>query len=250
MNIYIAFTLIAVVAYLIGSVNFARIIGWFSRKKDITKLGSGNPGTMNMLRTMGFVPALFTFLFEIGKTGLCCLLSKYLIETFYGYGDLAFYFTGLFVVLGSNYPIYYNFKGGKGVACTAGIFLFSPLWWIGLIIFFAFAIVLAIFEYGFISSLAFILGMAIATTIDVYIHAVPYAWLITVIVWTLTAMTFLKHRGNFRRFFKGQESKIGFKRALSKVFKKQKGVEEISEEQVESVPEAEIVIEDIEKKDE
>ena len=58
----LAYVLIAVISYFIGTINFAKIISWYSRHKDITKVGSGNPGTMNMLRSFGFKLALFTFL--------------------------------------------------------------------------------------------------------------------------------------------------------------------------------------------
>ena len=68
--------LAAFVSYFIGTINFSKIIAWKARKKDITKIGSHNPGTMNMLRSFGFGLALLTFIGEIVKAGLTCLTFK------------------------------------------------------------------------------------------------------------------------------------------------------------------------------
>ena len=248
MNVYLAFAIIAVVSYLVGSVNFARIIAWKSRKKDITELGSGNPGTMNMLRNVGFVPALITFLVDITKSGLCCLVSKICMQGS-GVEELAFFFAGLFVVIGNVFPVFYKFKGGKGVASMVGMLFFTPIWWVGFILFLLLAILLFIIDYGVISSIGFIVGMNTAVTIYVFLKDIPYAWAITAIIWILALLVCFKHRGNFVRLIKGKENKAGFTKSIKKIFRKQKGVEEISEEQVESEPETEIIIdEDDDKK--
>lgn len=249
MNIYLIFAIIAVLSYFVGTINFSRIIAWRSARKDITKLGSGNPGTMNMLRNLGFLPALLTFLAEVVKAGVCCLVCKIILEhTGYAeYATLAYFFAGAFIIIGNDFPVFFHFKGGKGIACMVGMFLFTPLWWVGLIIFVLLAILLAITEYAFISSFGFIVGMSIAVTVHVFTHSVPYAIGIVVIVWLLTILAIIQHRGNLARMFKGQEHKAHFKSSIKRFFKKQKGVEEIKEEHVESAPENEIIIEDDEK---
>lgn len=246
MNVYLVFVIIAVLSYLVGNINFARIIAWRSRKKDITQLGSGNPGTFNMLRNLGFLPALLTFLAEMVKAGVCCLVCKIILEhTGYGeYASLAYYFAGAFIIIGNDFPAFFNFKGGKGIACMVGMFFFTPLWWIGLILFALLAILLAITEYAFISSFGFIIGMSIAVTVYVFLNSVPYAVGIVVIVWLLVVLAIIQHRGNLARMFKGQEHKANFKASIKRFFKRQKGVEEIKEEHVESAPENEIIIED------
>ena len=247
MNIYLAFVLIAVISYFVGSINFARIIAWYGRRKDITKLGSGNPGTMNMLRNFGFVTAFATMLAEVFKAGLCCFIVKICMQGS-GHETLAYYFSGLFVVLGFDFPVYFNFKGGKGVACLAGVFFFSEMWWVALILFAVGLIQISITEYGSVSSFIFIIGMAIAVTVNGLLTNIPYVWAVVVIVWGLAILTILKHHENIRMLIKGEDKKANFKASIKKMFKKQRGVDEISEDSVESEPEKEIVIEEKEDK--
>lgn len=215
---------IAIIAYLIGSVNFAKIIAWYGRRKDITKIGSHNPGTMNMLRSFGLWLAVLTFVCEVIKSGLTCLLVKILTEHFglaYG-GDFAYYFAGLFVVLGYDFPVWSKFKGGKGVAVFAGIFLFSPIWYVAIGWFVICFVILILLDYGSIVSFIYTGGLAVATTI--------YFWLacpvlvtnifVTSLIWLLYALMLFKHRSNIKRLYNGTENKVGFKAKLQKAYKK------------------------------
>lgn len=242
MNIYLAFALVVIVSYLLGNINFSRIVSKYGYKKDLSKMGSGNMGTMNVLRNLGFVAALVTLLAEVVKAGLCCYISRICMNG-YGYGELAFYVSGFSVVIGGMYPIIYNFKGGKGIAAMGGIFLFSRIWWVGLIMFTIGIIQIVITDMGVVSSMIFIIGMSIATTVWAFLASVPYAWLITVIVWVLTALSIFKHRGNLERLFKGKENGSNFKKAFKKLINKNKSVQTISEDEVDATPEAEIIIE-------
>lgn len=235
------FTAIAIVSYLIGNINMAKIIAWHRRKKDITQLGSGNPGTMNMLRNFGFWIAFGTMLLEFFKTGLCCILSGIIMRE-QGLYHFAYYFAGAFVVIGSVYPI--GTKGGKGLACLAGIFMCSPLWYVGIGLFVLGFILLLIVDYAFVPTTLFCVLMTIALTIYFSIKQVTYFWAIIVIIWLLLALILYNHRGNFKRLFRKEEKKLGFAKMIKKMFKKQRGVDEISEDSVESEPEKEIIIED------
>ena len=224
MNIYLAFAIIAVVSYLVGNINFSRIVSKYIYKKDLSTMGSGNPGTMNVLRNLGFVAALITLLAEVVKAGF-------------------------FTVFGGMYPLFYNFKGGKGIAAMGGMFLFSRLWWVGLIMFAIGVIQIIITDMGVVSSMIFIFGMSAAITTWAFLSHVPYAWLITVIVWVLTALSVFKHRGNLNRLIHGKENGSNFKKAFKKLISRHKPVETIEEDEVEAAPEAEIVIEDNEETD-
>ena len=235
--IYLWFAVIAVASYFIGTINFSRIISWHARRRDITKIGSKNPGTMNMLRSYGVVLGFGTLIAEVVKVGLCCYFSKFLFEHV-GYADyayLAFYFAGMFVVFGYDFPVYFKFKGGKGVACFGGMFLFSDLWWLGLAIFAFCFILLLITDYGFISSFVYLIGMSIATTVYVFVYITLsplwQAGVITAIVWLLTVITIIKHRGNMVRFAHGQENKVGFRRMFEKFFQGKTGAVEPPEEE-------------------
>lgn len=243
MNIYLAFAIIAIVSYLVGNINFSRIVSKYIYKKDLSTMGSGNLGTMNVLRNLGFVAALITLLAEVVKAGLCCLISRICMMST-GYGELAFFVAGFFTVIGGMYPLFYNFKGGKGIAAMGGMFLFSRLWWVWLILFAIGVIQIIITDMGVVSSMIFIFGMSAAITTWAFLSHVPYAWLITVIVWVLTALSVFKHRGNLNRLIHGKENGSNFKKAFKKLINRRLPVQTIDEEDVEAAPEAEIIIED------
>ena len=240
MIVALKFILVAFVSYFIGTINFSKILSWYVRHKDITKIGSGNPGTMNMLRSYGFGLALLTFVAEVAKAGLTCLIFKLCFPEF---GQLIYFFAGLFIMIGYIFPVWSKFKGGKGVACFAGIFLFSNLWYVALA-WFAICFVLLIFiDYGCIISFTYIGGLAIGYTIYVWLEGVAYAWAITAIIWVLFALMIFKHHGNIKRLFNHTENKIDFKGKLKKVFCHKKGEQIIEEDCVDQKPETEIVIE-------
>ena len=242
----VCFVCVAIISYAVGTINFSKIVAWKLRQKDITKVGSGNPGTMNMLRSFGFGLALLAFLGEVVKTGLLCLVFKLIFPEF---GDTIYFFSGLFVVLGYNFPIWSKFKGGKGVACIVGIFFFSSLWYVALGWFIVLAIAFIYIDYAFVMSFLYIGGMSIAYTIFVWVIGIPYAWAITAIIWGLVVMTVIKHRGNIQRLLNGTEKKIGFKNKLKKFFCHKKGEIIIDEEYVNNQsPEHEIVVDETEKK--
>ena len=128
---YGIYTLIAaVIAYLIGSINTSIITTRIVAHKDIRTMGSGNAGFTNVLRTVGKGPAIVTFIGDFLK-GVVSILIAYLILI--GFNDekmnlvrqYAFYISGLACVLGHMYPIFYGFKGGKGVVTTASVMLMT-----------------------------------------------------------------------------------------------------------------------------
>lgn len=235
------FVCVALISYVVGTINFSKIVAWKMRKKDITKVGSGNPGTMNMLRSFGLGLALMAFLGEVFKSGLLCLIFKLIFPQF---GETIYFFSGLFVVLGYNFPVWSKFKGGKGVACIVGIFFFSSLWYVALGWFVLLAIAFLYIDYAFVMSFFYIGGMSIAYTIYVWLTAVPYAWLITTIIWVLAIMTVIKHKENIKRLVNGTEKKIGFKNKVKKFLFHKKGEFIIDEELVNNKPEEEIVVDE------
>jgi glycerol-3-phosphate acyltransferase PlsY len=114
--------LCAVIPYLLGSINPAILISKVFYRQDIRNFGSGNAGTTNMLRTYGKGAALATFLIDLGKACVAVLLGRLI----YGVDGSAL--AGFFVIIGHMFPLYYRFKGGKGVACLAMVVLtISPL---------------------------------------------------------------------------------------------------------------------------
>ena len=211
MSVYIAFAICAVVGYLIGSISFARIFSWAFGKKDITKVGSHNPGTMNMLRTRGFGEAILTLVMDAIKSGLPALIVYFVINHFYaGEGNLAYFITAFFAIVGHCFPVYYKFKGGKGVASTFGLFTFHPtFWWISLIVFvICFLLLLFVLKYGSVVSFTYILTMSITSTCLLVLNSMPNWIPCVVIIWLNVILVFALHHGNIKRLLTGKENKV------------------------------------------
>ena len=121
-ELILTFVGLILLGYFAGNISFARIISK-AIHSDITMLGSGNPGTMNMTRNYGWKIGLLTLFLDLLKATIPCLLARILGEHFFiDYTNILVYTTGLAVVLGHDFPVFYKFRGGKGVACTLGIF--------------------------------------------------------------------------------------------------------------------------------
>lgn len=203
-------------------------------KKDITTVGSKNPGTMNMLRTRGFGEALLTLLMEAVKSGAPALACYFLFKTYFpGYEDLAYFLSAIGAVIGHCFPVFYKFKGGKGVACTFGMFLFHPnCWWVSLVMFAICFLLFFFIEYPFIISLTFILTMSIyATCIFALAHVNLYIALI-VVLWLNFALIVFMHRGNIKRLVTGKENKVNFR---EKVFKKHSKKQDTDDKKTEEI---------------
>lgn len=238
--IYLYFTLIAIACYLIGTINFSKIIAWNARRKDITKIGSHNPGTMNMLRSFGFGLAFLTFVAEIVKSGLVCLAFKLILPD---YGDFAYFFAGFFLMIGNGFPVWSRGKGGKCVACLAGIFLFSSIWYVSLGWFVICFILLVIVDIGSVISFSYIGGLTIAYSLYAFLKPIPSAGPVTLIIWVMYIIMLVKHHANIKRLFQGKENRVGFKDKLRSFFNKEKEGEVIVEG-VDETPEKEIVIDE------
>ncbi len=203
----------AVIAYLLGSINSAIIISKVFFGGDVRKFGSGNAGTTNMLRTYGKAAALFTLLGDIVKTVLA-LFAAALIGGFRYAGTYSFsmfcYVAGLCCILGHVFPIYYKFKGGKGVLCTATVIAMLSIK-VFAIVFAVFVIIVAVTKYVSLGSCItammypFILSRLLISRIggiDFFMLSITLLEMLLV-VWC--------HRKNIVRLMNGEESKISFK---------------------------------------
>jgi len=252
-----ALVVVFIVSYLIGSVNISKIVSFFKKDRKLENTGSGNPGTMNMLRTYGAKSAVITLVLEVVKAGLTAwlcafiLTKNYPVETLgYDCNLLVFYFSGFAIVLASCFPFLGTVKGGKGVACAFGVFCFSPLWYVSLSLFALGIILIIITEYGAISSFVFILGMSIATTIFLFVLNVANAPLICALIWVMAVLIYARHYKNIYRLCTHQENKANFKSSFKKLFhKKRNGVEQIPEDEVVQTPEKIVDIEENKKTD-
>lgn len=210
-SINIVYYLIAAaLGYLIGSVNLSIVISR-KRGKDIREMGSGNAGTTNTLRTMGKSTAAVVFLFDILKG---CLVPLFLIcagpcdwmPIVKNVCDCMAYIYALFAVVGHCFPLYYGFKGGKGIATAAGALLaISPL--ATLLALGEFVLLMVLFRYVSLSSIVAAINIAVFT-------AMLYpgeARLLTITI-LIAALATYKHKTNIMRLRNGEESTMFYKK--------------------------------------
>ena len=189
-----------VVAYLIGSLSFAVIVSRLFGLPDPRKHGSGNPGATNMLRTGRKSAAALTLIGDMAKGGLAVYLARY-FGAQYGMEMVATYGAAVAVFLGHLYPVFFSFKGGKGVATALGVLLaISP--WLGLA---TLASWLIVFSLTRISSLAALTAATLAPILGAYLigGALPVAALCII-----SALIFWRHRANIRRLLAGEEGRF------------------------------------------
>ena len=207
MGAYIA---IAIIAYAIGSINFSVI---FSRKFagfDVREKGSGNAGTTNMLRTVGKKAAIITLVCDILK-GIVSILIALLIGYFVKDVNKAILvqIAGFFAIFGHTFPIFFEFRGGKGVATALGVILLTN-WQIGLICL-AFALILIIITK--MVSLGSIMAAILFPVLTIFIqtnYIEPGNYIIFGIAVGLLVV--FNHRKNLKRILEGNENKISFKK--------------------------------------
>ena len=210
-------------SYLFGNINFAKIISK-CKKDDITKHGSGNPGTLNMLRTFGFKWAIFNMTLEILKGVVPTLVAKLVFKQ-WDLSQIAVYVAGVSVILGHIYPVIYKFKGGKGVAAFAGFSFVALPWWVALIILVVCFTFVVITSIGSIGTLGFVLISAIIQLI--LINPSNYGWLCYIALVGVVTLIMYVHRGNIKRLFQGKENPTNIRAAFKKDFKLGKKGEEV-----------------------
>jgi acyl-phosphate glycerol 3-phosphate acyltransferase len=199
----LSFVLIAIVAYLLGSLNFAVIISKRKFHDDIRNYGSGNAGMTNMLRTYGKSAAGFTLLGDAGKAALSILLGALLN------GVIGAYAAGFFCIVGHMFPIYYKFKGGKGVVTSAVmILMLDPR--VFLILFSVFLLIVFSTKY---MSLGSIMGMLLYPLV---LYNFNGPGLSILFAFAISALIIFMHRGNIMRLIDHTESKVSFGKKKNK----------------------------------
>mgnify|MGYP003371840645 CR=1 FL=1 len=204
---------VAIIAYLIGSINFSVI---FSKKMagfDIREKGSGNAGTTNMLRSVGKKAAAITLICDILKGVVAILIAMFISWAFkVENASLLVQIAGIAVVLGHTFPIFFGFKGGKGVATALGILLMSN-WQIGLICLVFGVVLIALTRMVSLGSCAAAVLFPVLTLFinEHYIVSQGSSYLIFSII--LAVIVLFNHRSNIKRILSGKENKISFKKS-------------------------------------
>jgi len=215
---YFYYILLAIVSYFIGNINFARVVAK-SKKDDITKHGSGNPGTLNAWRSYGFWPGFLTFLLDMIK-GVITTLTAFLTFGYLGCEpEVAAYVAGFSVVLGHIFPVIFKFKGGKGIATSVGVFLVLN-WWVALIIF-AFMILGMLFvKYASIFTIGFVVVMSV---VEIFLIN-PVHWINYIFISGILILVVFAHRANIKRLLQGKENKTELLAMLKGLGKKKNKV--------------------------
>ena len=200
-----ALTSLAMIAagYLVGSLSFAVIVSRAMGLADPRSYGSGNPGATNVLRSGSKAAAIVTLMLDALKGYVPVVVALLLAERF-GWGNGTVAATGLAAFLGHLWPLYFKFKGGKGVATAAGVLLaFNPF--LGLATVVTWGVIAAFFRY---SSLASLVAAAFAPFYQLLIWE-PDAFALAITVMSLLLVS--RHEGNIRKLIAGKESKLGQK---------------------------------------
>lgn len=193
---------IAIVAYLLGAVNGSIIASKYFFKKDIRELGSGNAGLTNFYRNFGTKGILVVLGIDIAKTAVAVFIGWLLLKG-YGHGMVGKLFAGFFVMLGHAFPIYYGFKGGKGVLC-GGILVLMMDWRIGLLCWLFFLIAVIFTKYVSLGSICAGAMCPIGT-------AIFGGWWLQVILALMCGLLLIvMHRQNILRLIAGKERKLSF----------------------------------------
>ena len=207
--------IIGIIAYLLGSISFSVI---FTKKLagfDVRQKGSGNAGSTNVLRTAGKKPAILTLICDILK-GVVAILIAFLVGKILKYdigqSAILIQIAGICVIIGHTFPIFFGFKGGKGVATSLGILLMIN-WQIGLICLVFALVLIALTRMVSLGSIAAailfpVLCFFISNNYLVGDNTTRISYLVFGII--IAAMVLFNHRENIQRLANGQESKIKF----------------------------------------
>lgn len=193
------FILMLIISYLFGSINSAIIICKLFALPSPRSVGSGNPGATNVLRLGGKKAAAITLLSDVIK-GLIPVLIAHLLQL----SSVEIGYVALAAVIGHIFPLFFGFKGGKGVATLIGVIL-GFYWLIGVIFLIAWLICAAISRY---SSLSALIATVVSATCIIFLYdfgtALPFLIIAMIVI--------IRHHENIKRLINGSESKIGQKK--------------------------------------
>ena len=200
MILFLKLLLTGAIAYLLGSVSSGIIVSKAYGHIDIRKQGSGNTGMTNVMRTLGWLPSFLTFVGDVLKGFLASYIGKLIA------GSIGMHIGGLFAVIGHNYPVFFHFKGGKGMSTSLGYVLMAD-WRIGLILA---GVQLVIVLITGLMSLASITTAILLPILTAVLHHDDWQYIVFSVIAMLLAL--YSHRKNIDRLSKGTENKLDAKK--------------------------------------
>lgn len=192
--------LVIVVSYLLGSVSFSVLLAKLLKGIDIRQFGSGNAGATNTLRVLGKGPAIIVLLLDVLKGIAAVWLGTWIG----GWGTWVAVACGIAAIIGHNWPVYFHFRGGKGIATTIGVMAtlcFWPALSAGIIA----ILCICITRYVSLGSLIFVLLTPVLLLLTDFTQPVLWSSII------IAVFAFWRHRTNIVKIFEGRENKIGSK---------------------------------------
>lgn len=195
-----------VIGYLLGSISFSYLLGKWLKKIDIRNYGSGNAGATNTLRVLGKGPAIAVLILDILKGIAAVLISKLI-----GGEEWIPFAAGLSATIGHNWPVFFNFRGGKGVATTIGVLLVLipyPALLAGVIA----IILIALTRYVSLGSLTF---TVLTPIFLLFFDRYPDSFFYVAIIFSL--LSIWQHRVNIKKIIQGTENKLGEKSTIEEV---------------------------------
>ena len=205
--------LLLIIGYFIGNIETGYIFGKLN-KMDIRNYGSGNAGATNTLRVLGPKAGLIVFFGDFCKSLIPCLVVRYIFRDNVSLSYVYMLYIGLGVVLGHNFPFYLGFKGGKGVASTAGIIMALDIR-IAAVCLAIFIVIVAVTRYVSLASIVVMIifiGMShllVKTSYGFTDGTSPMEFRLLVVV--IGFLSIFMHRANIKRLLSGTENKIGKK---------------------------------------
>ena len=184
--------------YLFGSLNGAIVISKLAMHEDVREKGSGNAGMTNFLRNFGGASTLLVILIDIGKIVLACFLATFILPSYPALGKMV---AGVSVQVGHILPIFFGFKGGKGILCSAGLAIMMD-WRIFAICFPVFLLIVVTTKYVSLGSIAATLLYAVTFTI--FFRGQPWIYGMAI---AMAGVAIFQHRGNIVRLLHGEERK-------------------------------------------
>ncbi len=237
---FVIIVLVSIVGYLLGSINLSIILSKLMGKGDIRDYGSKNAGTTNTLRVLGKGPALLVFIWDVLKGSLAVCIARWVVGwlgspdategALFDYNlvySLGIMITSIAVILGHNYPAFFGFKGGKGVATSLGVILAIECR-IGLICLAVGVVGIAIFQFVSVGSLIAaieypilicIIGGHFDRTLD---STIQIRIMYIVFSFILSLMIVYRHRANIERIKNGTENKLKFRKTAEEKIAEQK----------------------------
>lgn len=206
MDTYLHLAACAAAGFVLGGIPFAVIFSNLFGRIDIRRHGSGNAGTTNMLRVLGWGPAILTFICDAGK-GAAAVWVGYWLG-----GEYGMYIGGVFAVMGHILPLFSQFRGGKGVATMFGVAIFlQPL--AALLAMLTFVVIVAATRYVSLASMLSIAMWGVYANVYRLLNCLPVNWYLFAFHILMVGISVYMHRTNIQRLKTGTENKFGQKKA-------------------------------------